>query len=112
MPETRDPGAAIKRLAERLEEEATKAGLTLRGFTFAPNMGGDGPHMVQAVFSLEGDIEPEDPAAAEQARIDAEFERMLQGDKIASEVDKVAEARRLLEARLAEGSSILDDEND
>lgn len=112
MPDTRDPGAAIKRLGERLAEEVAKTGLTMRGFTFVPNMEGDGPHIVQAVFSMDGEMVEVSPEQAEIDATNAEFERMMRGDQVASEADKVAEARKALEARLAEGGDLLGDEDD
>lgn len=112
MPDTRDPGAAIKRLGERLAEEAAKAGLTMRGFTFVPNMEGDGPDIVQAVFSMDGEIVEVSPEQAEIDRTNAEFEAIMRGDQVMAEADKVAEARRALEARLAEGGGLLDDDED
>lgn len=98
MPETRDPGADIKRLAERLSQEVEKIGLTLRGFSFSPDMNGDGPHMVQAVFAVEGDIEP----APEKSIVDLEFEAMMLADKLATEAAAVTTATATLEALKAE----------
>ncbi len=113
MPDTRDPGAAIKRLGQRLAEEVAKAGpLTMRGFTFIPNMDGDGPDMVQAVFSIDGEVVEVSPEQAEIDRTNAEFEAIMRGDQVASQTDAVAEARKVLEARLAEDGGILDDEDD
>lgn len=103
MPD--DPGAKVKRLAERLREEAAKAGLTLRGFSFVPNLEGDGPDMVQAAFTL--DVETELAGEViDQSTVDAEFERMMAADRDAA---RITEARDALKRRLDEGGGILDD---
>lgn len=105
MPD--DTGAKVKRLAERLSEEAAKAGLTLRGFSFVPNLEGDGPDMVQAAFTL--DVETELAGEIiDQSTVDAEFERMMAADRDAA---RITEARDALKRRLDEGGGILD-END
>lgn len=102
---TDDPGARVKRLAERLSEEAAKAGLTLRGFSFVPNLEGDGPDMVQAAFTL--DVETELAGEViDQSTVDAEFERMMAADRDAA---RIREAREALARRLEEGGGILDD---
>ena len=101
-----DPGAKIKRLAERLREEAGKAGLTLRGFSFIPNMTGDGPDTVQAAFTLDGD--PLADTGEDQKAYDDEFNRMLAQQKLA---DSVTEAREALQRRLQEGGDLLDDDD-
>lgn len=115
MPETLDPGPAIKRLGERVAEEVAKAGpLTMRRFTFEANITGDGPHMIIAVFSIDGElIETEvDPAQAQIDRDNAEFERIMRGDQVATLADQEAEVRRALQERLAAGGGLLDDEDD
>ena len=104
MPD--DTGAQVKRLAERLSEEAAKAGLTLRGFSYVPNLEGDGPDMVQAAFTL--DVETEPGEVIDQSTVDAEFERMMAADRDAA---RITEARDALKRRLDEGGGILD-END
>lgn len=104
MPD--DTGAKVKRLAERLSEEAAKAGLTLRGFSYVPNLEGDGPDMVQAAFTL--DVETEPGEVIDQSTVDAEFERMMAADRDAA---RITEARDALKRRLDEGGGILD-END
>ncbi len=102
----RDPnnaGDQIAANAERLREVAATLGLTLRGYTFAPNMEG-GPHMVQAVFYI-------DVPASENfdgADIVAGFEEMLRGQQAAEHIDAVAEAKEVMRRRLAEGGDILD----
>lgn len=101
----RSPGDAILRLSERLEEEAAKLGLTLRQFAFVPNA--DGPHMVQALFTTDG----EEPTDDEQARFDAQFEEMMRGQAVADRDEKVRKAKE----QLAEGKGILeilDDDDD
>lgn len=98
MSDTRDPGAAIKRLAERLGEEAEKVGLSLRGFSFNPNMDGEGPHMVQAVFAvgeLTPELTPEQELAAADAALLTEMERSM---RISAEAEQVAHATKTLEA--------------
>lgn len=103
-----DTGAKVKRLAERLSEEAAKAGLTLRGFSFVPNLEGDGPDMVQAAFTLDVETELAGGDAVDQAKVDTEFERMMAADRDAT---RVREAREALERRLQEGGGILDDDD-
>ena len=102
-----DPGAKVKRLAERLSEEAAKAGLTLRGFSFVPNLDGDGPDMVQAAFTLDMETELAGEDAVDQAKVDTEFERMMAADRDAA---RMKEAREALERRLQEGGGILGDD--
>ena len=102
-----DPGAKVKRLAERLSEEAAKAGLTLRGFSFVPNLEGDGPDMVQAAFTLDMETELAGEDAVDQAKVDTEFERMMAADRDAA---RMKEAREALERRLQEGGGILGDD--
>lgn len=104
MPDN-DPGALVKRLAERLGAEAAKAGFTLRGFSFVPNMEGDGPHTVQAAFTL--DIETELKGEPDQDVVNAEFERMMAADR---DADRVRQAREALERRIADGGGLLDDD--
>lgn len=103
-----DPGAMVKRLAERLREEAAKAGFTLRGFSFVPNLEGDGPDMVQAAFTLDVETELAGEDAVDQSKVDAEFERMMAADRDAS---RITEARDALKRRLDEGGGILDNDD-
>lgn len=103
MKDPNNAGDQIAANAERLREEAAKLGLTLRGYTFAPNMEG-GPHMVQAVFYID-----EVPEATEDGGdIVAGFEEMLRGQQAAEHIDAVAEAKEVMRRRLAEGGDILD----
>jgi hypothetical protein len=104
MPD--DTGAKVKRLAERLSEEAAKAGLTLRGFSYVPNLEGDGPDMVQAAFTLDVEAELAGEDAVDQDKVNAEFERMMAADRDAT---RITEARDALKRRLDEGGGILDD---
>ena len=104
-----DPGALVKRLAERLRDEAAKAGLTLRGFSFMPDLEGDGPPTVQAAFTLDVEAElSDDKTAVDQDAINAEFERMMAADRDAA---RHREAKESLERRLAEGGDLLDDDD-
>lgn len=106
MLDPNNAGDQIAANAERLRIEAAKLGLTLRGYTFAPNMEG-GPHMVQAVFYID-----EVPEAAEDddgADIVAGFEAMLRDQHVAEHIDAVAEAKEVMRRRLAEGGDLLDD---
>jgi hypothetical protein len=104
MPD-RNPGDAILRLSERLEQEAAKVGLTLRQFAFIPNA--DGPHSVQALFTTDG----EPPTDDEQARFDAQFEEMMRSQAVAERDEKIRRAKD----QLASGGGILEmleDEDD
>lgn len=98
-------GDQIARNAERLREEAAKLGLTLRGYTFAPNFDG-GPHMVQAVFSIDEVVEE----TVNDSDIVAGFEEMLRGQKEADEAAALQNAREALRRRLEEGGDILGDD--
>lgn len=101
-----DPTAVVRKLAERLKEEAAKVGLTLRGFSFVPSLEG-GPDGVQAVFSID-DAESLNKDA-EQAQIDAQFEQIMKGDATAKREEKVNEARETLRRRLEGKEGFLDD---
>lgn len=105
MKDPNNAGDQIAANAERLREEAAKLGLTLRGYTFAPNMEG-GPHMVQAVFYI--DEVPEETEDVDGGDIVAGFEEMLRGQQAAEHIDAVAEAKEVMRRRLAEGGDILD----
>jgi hypothetical protein len=106
MPD--DTGAKVKRLAERLREEAAKAGLTLRGFSFVPNLEDDGPDMVQAAFTLDVEAELAGEDAVDQSKVDAEFNRIMAADRDAA---RIKDARDALARRLEEGGGILDDDD-
>jgi hypothetical protein len=108
MADTIDPGELVKKLAQRLGAEAAKAGFTLRGFSFVPNMEGDGPHTVQAAFTLDIDLDATEGDDVDQAQVDAEFERMMANQR---EADRIREARERLERQIAEGGGILDDDD-
>lgn len=103
-----DPGALVKRLAERLRDEAAKVGLTLRGFSFMPDLEGDGPPTVQAAFTLDIEAELADDTAIDQDAINAEFERMMAADRDAA---RHQEAKEALERRLADGGDLLGDDD-
>lgn len=104
MNEDRNPGDALARLTERLQEECAKAGLTLRQAAFLPNLEG-GRHTLQALFTVEDDVERTDD---DQAKYDATFEAMVLGQRAAERDDDV---RRRLEKGMNLGG-LLDDEDD
>ncbi len=107
MPDNDNAGDQIAGNAKRLAEEAAKLGLTLRGYTFAPNLEG-GPHMVQAVFSID-QVPDTEPAEGDDTDIVAGFEEMLRGQQQAEQTAAIDTAREVLRRRLAEGGDILDD---
>ena len=112
MPDDNDPAAKIKRLAQRLAEEASTIGLTLHGFAFSPNLDGSGPDTVQAAFTL--DSLPGDEPADEKAAIDAALAEIERGMLRDAEANKVTETRNALDdlqRRLAEGGDILGDDD-
>jgi hypothetical protein len=108
MPDSDDPGARIKRLAERLGKQAAKEGLTMRAFSYAPNLEGDGPDTVQTIFSLDGELPATDE---EQERFNREFDEMMRQQRAADLGEQVNDVRAKLEKRLRdEGGGILDDD--
>jgi hypothetical protein len=104
----RNAGDEIARLTERLKEECEKVGLTLRQAAFVPNLDG-GHHMLQALFTVDGEGEVVDP---DQARIDAEFQEMLLGERQATREQQVREAREALQKRLDSGGLLDEDEDE
>lgn len=102
MPDL-NAGDQIARNAERLREEAAKLGLTLRGYTFAPNFEG-GPHMVQAVFTIDAIADEVDDA---MDGLVGDLEAMLAGQRAAELPVKVEDAREVLKRRLEEDGGFL-----
>lgn len=101
MSQPNDPLEPIKKLAERLKEEAEKIGLDMLAFGVVPNLEG-GPDAVQCMFAISGDkvaeVEEKDE---EQSEIDKEFMAILEGDK-KSEADQKLEDARQNALRLAQ----------
>jgi hypothetical protein len=111
VPETRDPGEAIARLAIRLGEEAAKAGWNMipESFVFHPNLQEGGRHVGSAFFVLSD--EPPTAAELDAEVFDAEFEQMMRDEKKAEEAAAVEATRAKLQASLEKGG-ILDDDDE
>lgn len=87
-----DPMDDLRRLTERLRQEASALGLELSQCAFIPHPTGSGPDVVQAAFLIkpEAVIEPE-PVDPDQARVDEEFEALMGGESFKSAEDQQAE---------------------
>jgi predicted Holliday junction resolvase-like endonuclease len=94
MSQPNDPLEPIKKLAERLKEEAEKIGLDMLAFGVVPNMDG-GPHTVQCMFGISADKVVEAGEQDEEtARVNAEFNAILEGDKKSEAEQKLEDARQ------------------
>jgi adenine-specific DNA methylase len=89
----------IKKLADRVRDQTEGMGLELIGYSVVPSMG-EGPDVLQAVFSLSPDAmltQEERDAKANKTNLDAEFEALTAGldTEIATdhESEKIEEAK-------------------
>jgi hypothetical protein len=85
------PMERIKRLADRLREEAEAIGLHLEQVAIFPNLeDAEGPTLLQGVFTIRPEAVTE-PEVVDEAQIefDKMFEGIIQGDKMDSEKEKL-----------------------
>lgn len=103
-----DPMEPIRRLGERLAQEAAKLGLELRGFTVVPSFDGQPDH-AQALFIIDATEIGKD---AEQAEIDEQFVEMTRQLKSTELEEKEAAAEAGLRRLLEKHGGILGESDD
>lgn len=82
-----NPMEAIRRLAERLQEQTTGLGLEMRNFAVMPSMDGSPDH-VQVVFTIQTENLLKDD---EQADYDRQFQQMMKEQKLAEREQQFSE---------------------
>lgn len=115
MSQQNNPLEPIKKLAERLKEEAEKIGLEMMAFGVVPNMEG-GPDSVQCMFAISTDKLAESEATdEEQKSVDDEFKAILAADAKQAKEQQFEDAKEKamrLAQELAEGRLNRDDSED
>lgn len=83
-----DPMGNVRKLTQRLQQEAEAIGLHMEQVALIPNLNEDGPTLLQAVFTLRPEA-VEEPKSSEQLEIDKMFEDMMLGEKQVEQETKI-----------------------